>query len=64
MGIDRTPEPVAPPKFQPVFEPTFLSNGWSAPPTEATPEYPFKVDRTTGKPNGAVGFLPVYSKFR
>jgi len=26
------------------------------------PDYPFKVSRTKGKPNGVAGFLPVYSK--
>lgn len=66
MGIDRTPEPMAPPEFEAVFEPHFLPNGWSAPPGPevAIPEYPFQVKRTKNKPHEAVGFLPVYSEFR
>ena len=45
-----------------IFKPTFLQNGWSAPPPEdvVVPEYPFRVERTGNKPFGAVGFLPVY----
>ena len=46
-----------------------LKNGWSEPPIEEEilkkrDEIPFGVKRTGGKPNGAVGFLPVYSNFR
>ena len=52
--------------YAPVFKPTFLSNGWSAPPPPdlAVPEYPFRVSRTGRKPFGAVGFLPVYRDVR
>lgn len=76
LGINRNavPETLPPPKFPPVFEPKMLSNGWSAPPPQsssdgdtcgiAVPEYPFQVSRTRNKPNDAVGFLPVYVKYR
>ena len=66
LGIDRTPHPMPPPKFDAVYEPRFLPNGWSAPPGPdvSVPEYPFSVARTKNKPNDAAGFLPVYSTFR
>ena len=66
LGIDPIKKPVEDPKFEAVFEPRFLSNGWSAPPGDdvPVPEYPFRVARTKNKPNDAVGFLPVYSEFR
>ena len=66
MGIDRTPEPMGPPEFEPLLEPQFLPNGWSAPPGPdvTLPNYPFRVSRTKNKPNEAAGFLPVYSEFR
>jgi len=54
-------------QFLPVFEPELLSNGWSAPPPEteaAARSYPFRVSRTENKPRDAVGFLPVYVKYR
>lgn len=59
-------EPVQPLKFAPIWEPTFLQNGWSAPPSADTeiPDYPFAVRRTSEKPNDATGFLPVYSNVR
>ncbi|KAL7442157.1 hypothetical protein ACHAXM_011174 [Skeletonema potamos] len=49
-----------------IFQPTFLSNGWSAPPPSEVqvPNYPFRIIRTGGKPNNAVGFLPVYRDVR
>mmetsp|Transcript_20283 Transcript_20283/g.29003 ORF Transcript_20283/g.29003 Transcript_20283/m.29003 type:complete len:221 (-) Transcript_20283:2-664(-) len=49
-----------------IFQPTFLSNGWSAPPPPEVqiPKYPFSITRTAGKPNNAVGFLPVYRDVR
>eukprot|EP00574_Skeletonema_japonicum_P004613 CAMPEP_0201722528 /NCGR_PEP_ID=MMETSP0593-20130828/6887_1 /ASSEMBLY_ACC=CAM_ASM_000672 /TAXON_ID=267983 /ORGANISM="Skeletonema japonicum, Strain CCMP2506" /LENGTH=228 /DNA_ID=CAMNT_0048213505 /DNA_START=63 /DNA_END=749 /DNA_ORIENTATION=- len=49
-----------------IFQPTFLSNGWSAPPPPEVqiPNYPFLITRTAGKPNNAVGFLPVYRDVR
>lgn len=66
MGIDRSPQPIDPPTYSPIFEPQLLSNGWSAPPRDGVtiPDYPFQVKRTKNKPNDAVGFLPVYSKMR
>ena len=66
QGVDRTPTPMPPPQFPPIFEPVMLSNGWSAPPGPdvAIPDYPFHVRRTKNKPNNSVGFLPVYSEFR
>lgn len=58
------------PKYQAFFTPTILPNGWSEPPSsenvevaEKRDELPFGIKRTGNKPNGAVGFLPVYSKF-
>lgn len=66
-GVDRTPTPMPPPQFEgTAFAPTFLPNGWSAPPGPefSLPEYPFAVARTKNKPNDAAGFLPVYSTFR
>ena len=50
-----------------IYHPTFLGNGWSAPPNPdeiQIPEYPFKVKRTGRKPFGSVGFLPVYRDIR
>lgn len=50
-----------------IYHPTFLGNGWSAPPNPdeiQMPEYPFKVKRTGRKPFGSVGFLPVYRDIR
>jgi len=45
-----------------------LPNGWVPPPPEEVLEsvaaYPFQVSRTGNKPNGTVGFLPVYSDYR
>jgi hypothetical protein len=66
QGITREPEPLSDPKFEAIHEPTFLRNGWSAPPPAEiqVPQYPFKVARTKNKPNDAIGFLPVYSEFR
>jgi len=55
-------------RFDAVYQPPngFLPNGWSEPPPEdfVRPEYPFDIERTKNKPNGAVGFLPVYSDIR
>lgn len=66
MGVDRTPATLPEPQFGAVFEPLLLPNGWSAPPGAQVqvPAYPFHILRTKNKPNDAVGFLPVYSKFR
>jgi hypothetical protein len=64
----ESPEPPPPltPTYPPLFTPELLPNGWSAPPGPeiSIPEYPFRVTRTKSKPNGAVGFLPVYTKYR
>jgi len=48
------------------FDVKFLANGWCAPPSkeETRKAYPFTISRTGGKPNKAIGFLPVYSDFR
>lgn len=69
MGHVPPPPPTSERKFPAVFEPdVILSNGWSKPPSEGDgfvmPDYPFRVERTKGKPNGAPGFLPVYSDCR
>merc|ERR1719203_208206 len=61
------PDPQIPGRtFDPIFKPSFLGNGWSAPPSPdvPVPEYPFRVSRTGRKPFGAVGFLPVYRDVR
>ena len=52
--------------YPPIFQPTFLKSGWSAPPGSDVeiPEYPFRVERTGRKPYGAAGFLPVYRDVR
>jgi hypothetical protein len=65
-GIDRTPPPMGPPNYQAIWEPSFLPNGWSAPPpaTLPVPTYPFQVTRTKNKPHDAIGFLPVYADVR
>eukprot|EP00555_Chaetoceros_dichaeta_P014844 CAMPEP_0198250904 /NCGR_PEP_ID=MMETSP1447-20131203/1916_1 /TAXON_ID=420782 /ORGANISM="Chaetoceros dichaeta, Strain CCMP1751" /LENGTH=135 /DNA_ID=CAMNT_0043935811 /DNA_START=441 /DNA_END=848 /DNA_ORIENTATION=+ len=59
------------PKYEAIYTPTMiLHNGWSNPPSsdnldvlEKRNELPFGIKRTGNKPNDAVGFLPVYSKF-
>ena len=56
-------------KYPKVYDPRHvLPNGWSSPPSAEEgfelPKYPFSVTRTAGKPNGGVGFLPVYSDYR
>ena len=62
LAMQQIPEPTYPS----IHNPTFLDNGWSAPPPPEVqiPEYPFKVARTGRKPFGAVGFLPVYRDVR
>lgn len=66
MGIDRTPILPPPPQFTPVWKPTILRNGWSAPPDPSIviPTYPFQIKRTKNKPCDAIGFLPIYTKLR
>jgi hypothetical protein len=66
MGVivDRRRNPPPTATLVPILEnPNVLSNGWTAPATER-PEYPFSIPRTSNKPNGAIGFLPVYATFR
>ncbi|KAL7433188.1 hypothetical protein ACHAXH_004456 [Discostella pseudostelligera] len=62
LAMQQIPDPAYPT----IHKPTFLANGWSAPPPPEVqiPEYPFKVVRTGNKPFGAVGFLPVYRDVR
>ena len=52
--------------YPPIFQPSFLKSGWSAPPGSDVkiPDYPFRVERTGRKPYGAAGFLPVYRDVR
>ncbi len=63
-----TPPPTL--KYEPIFDPiVVLHNGWSQPPDDEDilkkrDLIPFGVKRTGNKPNGAVGFLPVYSNFK
>lgn len=47
-----------------ISDPKFLSNGWNPPAETDGQDFPFQVARTKNKPNGAVGFLPVYSEYR
>mmetsp|Transcript_16043 Transcript_16043/g.32283 ORF Transcript_16043/g.32283 Transcript_16043/m.32283 type:complete len:210 (+) Transcript_16043:188-817(+) len=66
-GMEKKPGAVPDRKYPKVFDPEhILPNGWSSPPGEdfELPNYPFHVKRTTGKANGAPGFLPVYSDCR
>jgi hypothetical protein len=67
-AVDKPKEPVVIPKrtYLKVFEPKFLTTGWSAPPPPEfkRPAYPFHVKRTGEKPFGAAGFLPVYRDVR
>jgi hypothetical protein len=72
LGIERqkaTPESIekAKPTYEAVYhEAKILPNGWSKPPPDdfQRPQYPFSLARTKNKPNNAVGYLPVYAKFR
>jgi len=50
-------------QFRKVHNFKYLPNTWTEPPAER-PDYPFAVARTKNKPCDAVGFLPVYTKFR
>lgn len=66
-GNLSSPAPKIPDRaYPPIFKPTFLGDGWSAPPPPEVqvPEYPFRVTRTGNKPFGAVGYLPVYRDIR
>jgi hypothetical protein len=72
LGIERQKESVEEisskkPNYEAVFhEAKILPNGWSKPPPDdfQRPQYPFSLSRTKNKPNNAVGYLPVYAKFR
>lgn len=69
MGVNHsTPPPQAlkPPTYAPLVQDVrILYNGWSQPIQNVEiPDYPFQVRRTKNKPNDAIGFLPVYAKFR
>ena len=65
---DVTPPPEI--TLEPIYQPSIvLPNGWSNPPVDEDivrkrDEIPFGIRRTGNKPNGAVGFLPVYSNVR
>lgn len=68
-SIVTPPPPIT---IDPIYTPSVvLPNGWSKPPSEGEvevirrrKEIPFGIKRTGGKPNGSIGFLPVYSNFR
>lgn len=67
LGMEKKPGAVPERKYPKVHDPEhILPNGWSSPPGAdfTLPAYPFHVSRTTGKVNGAPGFLPVYSDCR
>jgi hypothetical protein len=67
MGVNHSPpQALEPPTYSPLSEEIkILYNGWSQPLENVEiPDYPFQVRRTKNKPNDAVGFLPVYAKFR
>lgn len=67
MGVNHSPpQALEPPTYSPLSEEIkILYNGWSQPIENVEiPDYPFQVRRTKNKPNDAVGFLPVYAKFR
>lgn len=56
-------------QITPFFKPNFIPNGWSEPPSDKftllkRDHIPFVVRRTGNKPNGGVGFIPVYSSIR
>lgn len=52
--------------YPPIYTiPTMLPNGWFPPmDPKLRPEYPFSIRRTKNKPKDAVGFLPIYTKYR
>lgn len=50
-------------QFKKVHSFVYLPNTWTEPPGER-PDYPFTVTRTKNKPFDAIGFLPVYTKYR
>jgi hypothetical protein len=52
--------------FPPVYTiPAILPNGWFLPmDPKLRPEYPFNIRRTKNKPKDAIGFLPIYTKYR
>jgi hypothetical protein len=52
--------------YPPIYTPTqILPNGWFEPMDPKTrPVYPFHIIRTKNKPKDAIGFLPIYTKYR
>jgi hypothetical protein len=52
--------------YPPIYTiPITLPNGWFAPmDPKLRPKYPFSVRRTKNKPKDAIGFLPIYTKYR
>jgi hypothetical protein len=71
LGIERQKPPPdsseeTKPMYEAVHEAKVLPNGWSKPPPDGfqRPQFPFEINRTKNKPNDAIGFLPIYAKFR
>lgn len=68
LGVNHAPPQALPsPTYSPlVNEVKILDNGWSQPIEHVDiPEYPFSVQRTKlSTSTDAIGFLPVYAKFR
>lgn len=52
--------------YPPIYTiPMILPNGWFPPmDPKLRPEYPFSIRRTKNKPKDAIGFLPIYTKYR
>ena len=52
--------------YPPIYTiPTILPNGWFPPmDPQLRPKYPFSIRRTKNKPKDAIGFLPIYTKYR
>lgn len=63
LGIAPRWEELPERQFKKVHSFEYFPNTWTEPPA-TRPEYPFTVTRTKNKPNDAIGFLPVYTKFR
>ena len=63
LGIVPRFEELPERQFKKVHSFKYLPNTWTEP-AATRPEYPFSVKRTKNKPFDAIGFLPVYTKFR